>query len=124
MQDKRIINEKIQTTGTWLTQSWTDIESAIGSGKIRYIVQIILHGHASSTYDVEIGVDDKDGGGAAAKTGHISVETKKNITLGGEDNRDAFMTLAGGETLAGRLTTPGTGISISTTVRYWDDEIG
>jgi len=119
------IRERLQTKSTWVTTSWTALFDAVPDRKVRYVVAIWVNGNMQSTDQIEFALLPQDGsvpGDLEEKWSPIPVAPAdfKQIPLGGIDvERGIILTCEGGSRLYGKVT----GISLNTTVEYWDDDV-
>jgi len=118
------IRERLKTDDNWVTTSWTALMSAVPDRVIRYVVGIWVSGNRQSTSDIQISLlpddgtlpDDLEG---KFSTVPVAPADVVQIPLGGVSVEDPVVVCPGGSCLYGKVT----GISLNTTIEYWDDNI-
>jgi len=121
---KEEIRERLKTESVWVTTSWTPLTAVVPDRKIRYVVAIWISGNKQSTDDIEFALLPQDGdvpGDLQPKWSPISVSPTdfRQIPINGVDIESPILVCEGGSRPYAKVS----GLSLNTTIEYWDDDI-
>lgn len=124
--NREILKERLQTKNTWILGSRTDLLGEVTpERKIRYIIGIWLVGDGVASRTVDLEKLEDDGTTYTMKWQGIPVAPSERVPVPEGWNFDIenpSMSLEGGTRLYGK-TGPPAGISINSTIQYYDNDI-